>query len=199
MLEDAELDSSRSEKKAKRLVDAHAAVKNSRFKLRITLKAGIEELPDNRVMAEKRLDSLRKRAIKDKTWRDFLIRSFRELEDLTYVEPVNENKVLDIPMWYIPYFVTSQARKRILYDGRAEFKGVCINDVIETGPNLLNSLADILARFWLDKYGMITDLTKSFFQLGLPPHQRYLFCILWFDNHDIGEGKVKVFWFTRHL
>ena len=85
MLEDAELKSSRSDKKAKKFVDAHAAVKDSCFKLRISLKAGIEELPDNRVMAEKHFDSFRKKAMKDE---DFLFRSFREL-DLNFIEPVN--------------------------------------------------------------------------------------------------------------
>ena len=72
MSEDVELDSSRSDKEAKKFVDAHAAVTDSRFELRIPVKAGIEELPDNRVMAEKHLDSLRKRAIKDESWCDFL-------------------------------------------------------------------------------------------------------------------------------
>ena len=45
---------------------------------------------------------------------------------------------------------------------------------------------------------MIADLTKCFFLIGLPPDQRDLFPILWFDNHAIGEGKVKAFRFTRH-
>ena len=121
MLEDAELDSFRSDMETKRIVDAHAAVKDSRFELRIPLKAEIEELPDNRVTAEKCLDSLRKRAIKNESWCEFLIRSFRELEDLNYIEPVNDNEVLDKPVWYLPYFVTSQAKKRIVCDGRAEF------------------------------------------------------------------------------
>ena len=52
MLEDAELDSSRSDEEAKKFVDAYAAVKDFCFELRIPLKAGIEELPDNRVVAE---------------------------------------------------------------------------------------------------------------------------------------------------
>ena len=65
-------------------------------------------------------------------------------------------------MWYLSYFFTSQAKKRIVYDGRAEFKDICINDFIQTEPDLLNFLADILARFRLGKYGMMADLTKSF-------------------------------------
>ena len=98
----------------------------------------------------------------------------------------------------LPYFVTSPAKKRIVYDGRAEFDGVCVNEFIETGPDLLNSLADILARFRLGKFGMMADLTKCFFQIGLREDQRDLFRILWFDNNDIGQGKVVKFRFTRH-
>ena len=53
MLEDAELDSSSSDKEAKSLLmHMQLIVKDYCFELRISLKAGIEELPDNRVMAE---------------------------------------------------------------------------------------------------------------------------------------------------
>ena len=44
---------------------------------------------------------------------------------------------------------------------------------------------------------MIADLTKRFFQIGLPPDQRDLFHILWFDNYGIDEGGVKAIRFTR--
>ena len=37
------------------------------------------------------------------------------------------------------------------------------NDFIETEPDLLNSFADILAKFGLGKRDMIADLTKCFF------------------------------------
>ena len=73
MLEVAELDSSSNVKEAKKFVDAQTAVNDSRYQLRIPLKPGITKLPHNRVIAEKRLDNLRKRAIKDESWRDFLV------------------------------------------------------------------------------------------------------------------------------
>ena len=63
---------------------------------------------------------------------------------------------------------------------------------------MLNSLADILATFRLGKYGMMADVTKCFFQIGLPLDQTNLFRILCFNNHDIDEEKVKAFRFTRH-
>ena len=45
---------------------------------------------------------------------------------------------------------------------------------------------------------MMADLTNYFFQISLPTDQRDFFCILWFDNPDIGKGGVKAFRFTRH-
>ena len=45
---------------------------------------------------------------------------------------------------------------------------------------------------------MMADLTKCFFQIGLTEDQRDLFRILWFDNNDIGQGKVVNLRFTRH-
>ena len=198
MLQDAELDSSRSDKEARKFVEAHSVVKDSRFEIPVPLKAGVEAIPDNIALAQRRLYSLKKRAMKDESLRDFLTQSFRELQDLNYIEPVENCETLEKPVWYLPYFVTSQAKKRIVYDGKAEFDSVCINDFIETGPDLLNSLSDILARFRLGRYGMMADLTKCFFQISLPIDQRDLFRILWFDKDDIGEGKVVAFRFTRH-
>ena len=76
-----------------------------------------------------------------------MIECFCEVQELNYIERVDDFEMFETPVWYLPHFVTSQAKKRIVYDGKAAFKGVCINDFIETGPDLLNPLADILARF----------------------------------------------------
>ena len=84
--------------------------------------------------------------MKDDDLRVFLTQSFSELQDSNYIELVNDGDEVKKPVWYLPYFVSSQAKKRVVYDGRAEFDGVCVNEFIETGPDLLNSLADILAR-----------------------------------------------------
>ena len=37
--------------------------------------------------------------------------------------------------WHLPYLVASQAKKGIVYDGKSEYKGVCVNDVIMTGTD----------------------------------------------------------------
>ena len=197
-LQDTKLDSSRSDKEARKFVEEHIAVKKDRYEIPVPLKEGVDTLPDNLLMARKRLEALRGKALRDEDLRNFFTKSFCELQEAGFIESVENKNDAESLVWYLPYFVTSQAKKRIVYDGKAEFNGVCINDFLETGPDLLNSLADILARFRLGKYGMMADLTKCFFQIDLPIDQRDLFRILWFENNDLKEGKVATFRFTRH-
>ena len=95
------------------------------------------------------------------------------------------------------YFVTSQTKKRIVYDEESEYKWVCVNDVIMTGPDLLNSLAHMLARLRKGKYALIADITKCFFQMKLPEAQRDLCRLLWFEKDDVHNGKLSSFSFLR--
>ena len=74
--------------------------------------------------------------------------------------------------WYLPYFVTLQAKKRIVYDGKSEYKGVSVNDVIITGPDLLKPLVHTLVRFRKGKYAFMANITKCFFQIKLPEARR---------------------------
>ena len=146
-LQDAKTESSRSDKEARKFVASHVIVKNSRFEIPDPLKTGVVAIPDIRAVAKNRLENLKKKALKDTDLREFLTECFCELQELNYIERVDDSEMLETSVWYLPYFVTSQAKKRIVYDGKAAFKDVCINDFIETGPDLLNPLADILARF----------------------------------------------------
>ena len=197
-LYNAEIDSSRSDKDARQFVEAHSVVKDSRYEIPVPMKSGVEEIPNNYTVAQSRLDSLRRKALKDDELLVFLTESFCELQEAGYIELVDDISGSEGPVWYLPYFVTSQAKKRIVYDGSATLGGLCINDFIETGPDLLNSLADILARFRLGKFGLMADLTKCFFQIGLPTEQRDAFRVLWFEKNDVVAGKVSAFRFTRH-
>ena len=89
-------------------------------------------------------------------------------------------------------------KKQIVYDGKPEYKDVCVNDVIMTGPDLLNFLLHVLMRFCLSKFASITDVTKCFFQIKLPEVQKNLFRLLWFENNDIEQGNIVPFRFCVH-
>ena len=94
------------------------------------MKTDVEAVFDNLVLAQQRRKSSRKKAMKDEDLRVFLSESFRELQNLNYIELVNESKAVGNSVWYLPCFVISQAKNRIVYDGRANLNSVCINNFI---------------------------------------------------------------------
>ena len=103
------------------------------------------------------------------------------------------------PMWYLPFFVIKQEKARVVYDGAAVYKGMCLNNAVLGGINLLNSFVEVLTRFRLGKYAFIADLSKCFFQVSIPRAQRDLFRIVWFKGNDVDSGEIQTYCFTRHV
>ena len=117
------------------------------------------------------------------------------MQSNNYIERVPDTDCANDQKWYLPYFVTSQVKKRIVYDGKAKFKGTCVNDIIMSGPDLLNPLLHVLTRFRLGKYALMSDVTKCFFQIKLPAAQRDLFRLLLFEKNDLERGKLVPYCF----
>ena len=70
-------------------------------------------------------------------------RSDKEAKKFVEVLTVVANEVVGYSVWYLPYLVTSQTKKRIVYNGRADINGVCIDDFIKTQLDFLNVLIEI--------------------------------------------------------
>ena len=79
-----------------------------------------------------------------------------------------------------------------MYDGAATVEGVCLNQAVPAGTNLLNSLVEVLTRFRLGKYACMADLRKCFFQVALPKTQRDLSRIIWFQNNDLDAREPQI-------
>ena len=59
-----------------------------------------------------------------------------------------------------------------------------INDVLETGPSLINDLPTLTRQFRSSKVGITGDLSKAFNHLVIDPNDRMYFKILWYMNGD---------------
>ena len=78
-------------------------------------------LPNNYILARDRVSTLRKKALKQSDLGEFLSESMSELQENGYIERVPDEMNCSKSVWYLPYFVTSQAKKRIVYDGKSEY------------------------------------------------------------------------------
>ena len=96
----------------------------------------------------------------------------------------------DAYVHYLPHFPVQKASDgsyRLVYDAKAKpFKGrLCLNDCLETGPSLINSLVGILVKFRLGKYVCKADIAKAFLQIEVEPQFRDLLRLLWKRNDQV--------------
>ena len=91
---------------------------------------------------------------------------------------------------YLPHHSVikqSTGKLRVVYDASAKpFKGaVSLNDCLETGPSLINSLASILIRFRLHQYAIIADIEKAFLQIEIDPVDQEALRFLWRKDDNV--------------
>ena len=97
-LQDAKIESSRIDKEAEKFVKAHLVVKNSRFEISVSLKTGVVAIPDNMAVAKICLENLKKKALKNINFCEFLTECFCELQELNYIERVDNSAVFETPV-----------------------------------------------------------------------------------------------------
>ena len=129
---------------------------------------------ENRLMAEKRLNGLKKRLIKDED----LCRKYVECMQ-TYIDKGYAEEVVDSGRdnarehWFVPHHPVVHPRKpgkvRIVFDCAAKHKRVSLNDVLLQGPDYLNSLFGVLTRFRKERVALVADIEGMYHQIKVHP------------------------------
>ena len=196
---DEAVEPSRNDEIAKQLVEGNVKVIDNRYEIPVPLNMeAVEQLPHNYQNALDRAMTMRRSASKNPELKKTLIDTFGELIDEEWIIP-EEMDSISKPMRYLPFFVTKQEKARVVYDGAALYKCMCLNNAVLGGINLLNNLVEVLTRFRLGKYACIADLSKCFFKVSIPRAQRDLFRIIWFKGNDVDSGEIQTYCFTRHV
>ncbi|XP_077982843.1 uncharacterized protein LOC144437710 [Glandiceps talaboti] len=150
-------------------------------------------LPDNRDLALNRLHSLRRRMVKDykffTDYRDFM----NKLLVSGYATKVSEDGVQEDTsqsgkVWYIPHHGVYHPRKpqkiRVVFDCSAKCKGVSLNDTLLSGPNLTNTIVNVLLRFRQGPVAIMADIESMFHQVKVSDHHTDCLRFLWWPDGD---------------
>lgn len=118
-------------------------------------------LPNNKVLALKRAHSLDFSLRKNPTKRDHMVTFMKGIIDRGAAEvapPISEDK----ECWNLPLFEVYHPKKpdkiRGVFDSSVVYKGKSLNSVLLTGPNLTNSLLEVLLRFRRNQIAVIDVL-----------------------------------------
>ena len=150
-------------------------------------------LPNNYVLARRRLELLKKRLLRNK---DLFARYSAVMHDHIakgYISQDNEGD--NEGRWYLPHHPVLNAHKpgkvRIVFDCAAQFKGHSLNSELLSGPNLTNDLTGVLLRFRKYPVALCSDIEEMFLQVRVPTKDRKALSFLWWENDELyGEPSV---------
>lgn len=102
--------------------------------------------------------------------------------------------------WYLQIFGVYHPRKstqiRVVFDSSAQHRGISLNDMLLTGPDLNNSLLGVLLRFQREPVAVIADTEQMFHSYIIrEDHQDFLQFLCFKDNepsNEIVEYRMKI-------
>ena len=131
------------DRRALAIMESTVQMTDGHYQLSLPWKYENPCLPNNRTMAVKRLDLLKRRLQKDED----LKRRYKETVE-EYISHGHARKVPDCqagsPVWYLPHHPVVHPQKpdkvRVVFDCAAKFRNTSLNDQLLQGPDLTNSL-----------------------------------------------------------
>ena len=167
--------------------------RDGRYVVSLPWKCDHADVPNHLVLCEGRLKSLlRKLRLKPDLLLEYdkIIRDQLKCGIIEIVHPDQLNMVSQAGckpnVHYMPYHGVirqeSQTTKlRIVYNGSARAYGnePSVNDCLQTGPNYIPKLVDILVRFRWHKIALTADIEKAFLMIGIVEDDRDFLRFLW--------------------
>ena len=143
-------------------------------------------LPDNREVALRRLQSLKKR-FDDKEFADKYVNFMNNMFEKGHAEKVPDEDLSrsDGKVSYIPHhgvYGQKPGKIRVVFDCSSAFQGVSLNDSLLQGPDLTTPLFDVLLRFRQEQVAFVGDVESMYYQVRVPQEDRDTLRFFWWPD-----------------
>ena len=151
----------------------------------------------SRDMAMRRLKGMIPRLHRDPEKRKRVFAEIQKFSDTGVaieIDSIDDDASAPFPRWHLPLHIVEKRNKtRVCHDARASTSGCCLNDFLLGGPNLVNSLAEIIlySRIW--KFVLMNDIRSFFHQVRVDPKDVGAFRFPWFVDENLREAKMMSF------
>ena len=153
-----------------------------------------QSLPNNREQAVQRAKYLDSSLRRNPTKREHMVEFMQKILDNNHAEvapPLQNND----ECWYLPLFGVYHPKKpdqiRGVFDSSAKFNGISLNNVLLTGPDLSNSLLDVLLRFRREMIAVTADIQHMFHCFIVQEDHRNYLRFLWYRNNDPEQNLIE--------
>ncbi|XP_059058487.1 uncharacterized protein LOC131851945 [Achroia grisella] len=146
--------------------------------------------PANYDSAMRRLELIEKKLDKNEDMKNRYKQQITTLLERGYAEiapPVKTERV-----WYLPHFAVINPQKpdklRIVHDAAAKTRGISLNDMLLSGPDLLQSLPGVLMRFRQRRVAVTADIKDMFMRVTIREEDRDMQRFLWRGDRRQGPA-----------
>ena len=157
------------------------------------------KLPDNKVAAQKRLETTERRLRKQQEHADAYNAQMQEMCNLNFARKLSdeEAKSYQGPVHYISHHGVARPESdstplRIVFNTSASYQGHALNEYWMKGPDLLNDLFGVLLRFRERQCALIGDLSKMYHRILIPESDQHVHRYLWRDMETNREPDAYV-------
>ena len=180
------------DKRALAIMEQSLIVVDNHYQLDLPLRER-PNFPNNKSLAERRLNSLKTRLKKDPHLYDKYKKGIDDYVNKGYACKINqvppvEARPENSDVWYLPHHPVVHPQKpekpRIVFDCAASFEGVSLNKQLLQGPDMTNKLVGVLLRFREDPIAFLADIEAMFCQVRVSLEHRNLLRFLWFEDGD---------------
>ncbi|XP_078351492.1 uncharacterized protein LOC144636211 [Oculina patagonica] len=197
LIPDCKVSMSVEDKRALAVMESSAKLVDGRYQLALPWRERVPNLPNNRVLAERRLMSLKKRFLQDAELFEKYKATIRDYVDKGHAKRVPENELVveDKPLWYLPHHPVFHPNKpgktRVVFDCAAKFRRMSLNDHLLSGPDLTSSIVGVLTRFRHEQVALAADVEAMFHQVRVSPDDYDAFRFLWWPDDDLNQEPVE--------
>ena len=173
------------------------------YQVRLPWRQQPPYLPNNRVLADHRLQLLKKFLQDHKLFESYRA-TIHDYISKGYAQrvPKEELDVVGKPLWYLPHHAVFNPNKlgklRVVFDCAARYRGTSLDGQLWSGPDLTNSLFDVLVRFRQEPVALSSDIKAMFHQVMVDPKDVDALRFLWWPDDDLSKRPVE-YRMTVHL
>ncbi|XP_055622057.1 uncharacterized protein LOC129765672 [Toxorhynchites rutilus septentrionalis] len=161
------------DRRAKEILEKTTVSVGDRFETGLLWKEDDPSFPDSYPMAVKRMQSMERHLQKDAELYEKVRCMIGEYlaKGYAHIATRSELKAFDCTkVWYIPLNIVFNPRKqkyRLVWDARAEVKGISLNSKLLKGPDMLTALPAVLCRFRERAIGFGADIKEMYHQMRI--------------------------------
>ena len=180
---------SKNDRRFLELMEREAVKIDGHCQLPLPLKDKELVLPNNRMAAMKRMQSLKKRFERDEPFYSQYKCFMDELIDKEYARKC-DCAGPEGTTWYVPHqgvLNPNKGKIRVVFDCNSQYKVNSINQNLLSGPDLTSQLIGVLHRFRLEPVAFMGDIQAMYCKVKVPESQRSYLRYLWWKEGDINS------------